>query len=183
MKKEQLKEAVGELNLVDTVFEADGVSYIDTAVSAMQVYDLIELLDEPEKVVIPQFVAEYVDLAKSDVTLMRVLEIANRRSELPKWKKEYDWISANDETFARAWLYGYEVEEELLWEIPMPDLKTTGGHIQYLTYDPKARTYFASRKNGKLKQTFNAKDLVSVPGQYRRHAEMCDFKKIQEVAE
>lgn len=48
MRKEQLKEAVGELNLVDTVFEADGVSYIDTAVSVMQVYDLIDQLDEPE---------------------------------------------------------------------------------------------------------------------------------------
>ena len=48
MNKEQLKEAVGELNLVDTVFEADGVSYIDTAVSVMQVYDLIDQLDEPE---------------------------------------------------------------------------------------------------------------------------------------
>lgn len=50
MKKdiEWLKEAVGELNLVDTVFEAVGVSYIDTAVSVMQVYDLIDQLDEPE---------------------------------------------------------------------------------------------------------------------------------------
>ena len=45
---EWLKEEVGELNLVDTVFEADGVSYIDTAVSVMQVYDLIDELDEPE---------------------------------------------------------------------------------------------------------------------------------------
>ena len=50
MKKDNkwLKEEVGELNLVDTVFEADGVSYIDTAVSVMQVYDLIDELDEPE---------------------------------------------------------------------------------------------------------------------------------------
>ena len=50
MKKgiEWLKEEVGELNLVDIVFEADGVSYIDTAVSVMQVYDLIDELDEQE---------------------------------------------------------------------------------------------------------------------------------------
>ena len=62
--------------------------------------------------VIPIFVADYLCRAKADVTLMRVLEIANTRNELPKWKKEYDWISANDETFARAWLYGYKIEEE-----------------------------------------------------------------------
>ena len=50
MKKDikWLKEEVGELNLVDTVFEADGVSYIDTAVSVTQVYDLIDELDEQE---------------------------------------------------------------------------------------------------------------------------------------
>ena len=58
MNKEQLKEAVGELNLVDTVFEADGVSYIDTAVSVTQVYDLIGQLDEPEKAVIPKYYAK-----------------------------------------------------------------------------------------------------------------------------
>ena len=46
--KEWLKEAVGELNLVDTLFEYDGVSYIETAVSVMEVYDLIDQLDEPE---------------------------------------------------------------------------------------------------------------------------------------
>lgn len=56
MNKEQLKEAVGELNSVVTEFEADGMCYMDRAVSVTQVYDLINELDEPEKVVIPQFV-------------------------------------------------------------------------------------------------------------------------------
>lgn len=45
---EWLKEAIGELDLVDTVFDVGGVSYIDTAVRVMQVYDLIDQLDEPE---------------------------------------------------------------------------------------------------------------------------------------
>lgn len=64
MKKDikWLKEEVGELNLVDTVFEADGVSYIDTAVSVMQVYDLIDQLDEPE--VLSQ---EWIDENKFEV--------------------------------------------------------------------------------------------------------------------
>ena len=52
MKKDKkwLKEEVDKLNLVDTVFQYDGVSYIDTAVSVWQVYDLIDELDETEKV-------------------------------------------------------------------------------------------------------------------------------------
>ena len=44
--KEWLKEAVGELNLADTVFESGGVSYIDTAVSVTQVYDLIDQFED-----------------------------------------------------------------------------------------------------------------------------------------
>ena len=74
---------------------------------------IIKKYDELHKpVVIPKYVAEYLEFAKSDVPLKRVMEIANVSDEWPEWRKEYDWISANDETFARAWLNGYEVEEE-----------------------------------------------------------------------
>ena len=80
---------------------------------------LLDQLDEPEVLsqelpVIPSYVAEYLELAKREFSLMRVLEKANRRDELLflKWEKEYAWISANDETFARAWLAGYKVAAE-----------------------------------------------------------------------
>ena len=46
MDKQRLKDAIGELNVVDTLFEAHGVMYKDTAVSVMQVYDLIDEFDE-----------------------------------------------------------------------------------------------------------------------------------------
>lgn len=60
----------------------------------VHVDDLKEMLvPKQELPVIPSYMAEYLELAKSDVSLMRVLEIANRRDELPKWEKEYDWIS------------------------------------------------------------------------------------------
>ena len=62
-----LKGEVGELNLVDTVFEADGVSYIDTAVSVMQVYDLIDELDEQEVLS-----REWLDENKSSWTELKV---------------------------------------------------------------------------------------------------------------
>ena len=88
-------------------------SFDGIAEEYIHVDDLKELLvPKQELPVIPSYVAEYLEFAKSDVSLMRVLEIANRRDELPKWEKEYDWISTNDETFARAWLDGYTVAEE-----------------------------------------------------------------------
>ena len=65
-----------------------------------------------EKPTIPRFVAEYIDFAKRNTLLIRVMELASTRNELPKWKKEYDWISKNHETFARAWLDGYTIRKE-----------------------------------------------------------------------
>ena len=59
MDKQQLKEEVGKLNLVVTEFEADGMCYMDRAVSVTQVYALIDQLDEPEKVE-PLVVSKYV---------------------------------------------------------------------------------------------------------------------------
>lgn len=70
---------------------------------------------EIEKPVVPKFVADYLRRAKADITFMRVMELANTRNELLKWKKEYDWISANDEIFATAWIHGYEIEQEPLY--------------------------------------------------------------------
>ena len=70
--KEWLKEAVGELDLVNTVFEPDGVSYIDTAVSVMQVYDLIDQLDEPE--ILSQ---EWIEEHRKSYTMEDSVEISD----------------------------------------------------------------------------------------------------------
>lgn len=76
--------------------------------------DKLEELSK-ELPVLPKYVAEYLEFAKGDVPLMRILEIASTRDELSKWRREYDWISANDEAFARAWLDSYMVEDEPLY--------------------------------------------------------------------
>ncbi len=125
MKKEQLKEAVGELNCVDTVFEADGVSYIDTAVRVMQVYDLIDQLDESRKVIIPQFVADHIRFTEDDVSPRTSMGEAHISKELNVWlAKTEDYMTyPNQEKFMRAWLDGYEVEKEKLYYIPLGILR------------------------------------------------------------
>ena len=128
MDKQQLKEAVGELNLVDTVFEADGVSYIDTAVSVTQVYDLIDQLDGPEKVVIPKYVADYIEKYNVDeYGLMSIGDWLNigLRDEVDKkvdaWL--YDCSYCVEEIIEREVLLinaiqrGYEVEKEKLYYV------------------------------------------------------------------
>ena len=66
---------------------------------------------EPEKVTIPQFVAEYIEQKKDDDyhLLGAMIEIrSHKNKEIDEWFEEDD----NMELFARAWLDGYEIEKE-----------------------------------------------------------------------
>ena len=51
------------------------------------------------------------------------------------------------------------------YKIPLPKLFTTNEQQQYITF--KDDTYFASKFNEKLKQTFNEEELEDVPKFYR----------------
>ena len=76
------------------------------------VKEIFEQLDEPEKVKIPQCVANWIEYCKvKKITLAHALY----RSEEAKNKSVYRWIFEdldNQETFALAWIFGYEVEKE-----------------------------------------------------------------------
>ena len=75
------------------------------------VLETIKHLDKPEKVVIPQFVADYIEWTKEeDYHLLGAMGtiMTSRRKNLYEWFYDDD----NIELFARAWLDGYEVEEE-----------------------------------------------------------------------
>ena len=82
---------------------------------AVYVYidELIKSIDEPHKVTIPQVIAEYIEQKKDDDyhLLGAMIEIrSHKNKEIDEWFefKEDD----NMETFARAWIDGYEVEKE-----------------------------------------------------------------------
>lgn len=91
------------------------------------VIELASELDEPQKSVVPQFVADWIEECKDDdFHLFGAMEgISSNQKKLDYWFREDD----NMELFARAWLDGYEVEEEELVKVR---LKGTG---QYLCND------------------------------------------------
>ena len=71
-----------------------------------------KIRQELNKPVIPQVVADWIEYCKAEkITLAHALY----RSEEAKNKSVYRWIvegSGHQETFAQAWIFGYEVEEE-----------------------------------------------------------------------
>ena len=84
--------------------------------------------NEPKKVVVPKFVAEWIGYCKfKGFTLLGALDpvselgvglVTSLTEELRKGK---DWAQRNQETFTRAWLYGYEIEQEKLYTVEIPN--------------------------------------------------------------
>ena len=100
---------------------------------AVYVYieELIKSLDEPEKVKVPQCVADWITHSKNiGRSLFGAMSIFEENFEIKKWMQ---WAE-NQETFARAWIFGYEVEEEKRYTVVM---KTTKQPLYYNAGDKK----------------------------------------------
>ncbi len=84
----------------------------------------IEQLDEQPKVTVPQFVAKWIKQCKEKATLADCLdgyyEISN--GEVVSSEDFQNWVvdNENDELTAKAWIFGYEVEKEPLYQIELP---------------------------------------------------------------
>ena len=88
----------------------DGLFDIGAKVACQNFLKDLEQLDEPQKVKVPQFVAEIIEYYKGkNATLYDALREKN-------FNKQYnEWLMNEQDAYnkvARAWLDGYEVEEE-----------------------------------------------------------------------
>lgn len=96
----------------------------DRYVKIDKVRELIEQLDEKQKVTVPKFVATWINQCKEKATLADCLdgyyEISN--GEVVSSEDFQNWVAdnENDELTAKAWIFGYEVEKEPLYQIELP---------------------------------------------------------------
>lgn len=93
---------------------------------------------EPEKVRIPQFVSDWIEYFKKysgslygSIAPYSYYGHAITDDFVGDVKKTLEWIRNNSETYARAWLDGYEVEEEKRYYIR---LKIDDENYNYLNY-------------------------------------------------
>ncbi|MFS1234047.1 DUF1642 domain-containing protein [Enterococcus lactis] len=93
---------------------------------------IVKELDEPQKPVVPKFVAEWIEYAKKKGDS---LAISFKPWNLygVEYSKADRWIEDNQETFARAWLDGYEVEESK-WVVNEGDLVIRKGEHEAKVY-------------------------------------------------
>lgn len=90
------------------------------AIDVNKIIKMIEQLDEPQKVTIPQFVADWIEVCKEYLTSSLYLAMTPSFLKANNQGIELTiWIKKNEETFARAWLDGYEVEQEKRYLVKM----------------------------------------------------------------
>ena len=92
---------------------------------------LIGQLDEPQKVTVPQFVAEHIKHAKE---IGRDLQDAMNSSSIHKEVDEWLYTDNNMELFARAWLDGYEVEKEKRYYVRLKNVDENYNYLNHIKH-------------------------------------------------
>ena len=83
----------------------------------------LKQLDEPQKPVVPPFVADYIKYAiENDWDLQDLFKYIEDEED----EKLLRWVyhERNQETLAAAWINGYTVEKEKRYLVKMRDLET-----------------------------------------------------------
>ena len=104
------------------------------------VLDLVKQLDEPQKVVVPQFVADWIDCTKNFGWDLQDAINSKGDRDFRNWF----YSKNNIETFARAWLDGYEIEKERRYLVKVKGVNEYGC---YLNKGLLSKEYFLESKS------------------------------------
>ena len=113
-KQEALKQIEEQRDMILDLHGWGVFGYIKGIINQLDEPQKIELpkvdFKKSQKVKVPQFVAKKIEYFKKtdDWGLLQVMDYLFRDKEIKKWLEDKN----NQETVARAWLDGYEVEEE-----------------------------------------------------------------------
>ena len=97
-------EITREVNAIRRKIEMVDYVPLETVVSA------IDKINEPEKVVVPRFVKDWLKKYRHAHTLLRVLNAVENEQIIPSTVN--DWILDNQYDFIKAWLDGCDIEKE-----------------------------------------------------------------------
>ena len=119
MNKKELIKKLKELLTTPSELEGYDFNYghdlgIERAIA------LAEQLDEPEKPVVPKYVADWIEWCKkNNITLLGACTAICNNKNIRSLDAS-GWAMKNQETFAKAWFYDYEVDKEKLYTVEIP---------------------------------------------------------------
>ncbi|CYW02217.1 DUF1642 domain-containing protein [Streptococcus suis] len=88
--------------------------FVDEPISKGSVLNIISQIHEPQKVVVPKFIGDLIEELKIDEYTIGEIGACVYDDE------EQKWIDDNEEQFYRAFLDGYEIEQEKLYTVEFP---------------------------------------------------------------
>lgn len=142
------KRSEGEINGVYPGTQEVSIKQSGSPVDLLFSDKAVAKVEEQERIVVPQFVADAIDTFKDEGDSLAVAidyevytdELVKELS-LDRKMRGWLWETSNQELFARAWMGEYEVEQETLYYVRLPivRLNTLGtaveGDYKYLWAD------------------------------------------------
>ena len=125
MNKQELIKKLKELLTTPSELEGydfdDGYDFaIESAIVLAEELDDPVIPQESKKVVIPEYVADWIEWCKKNkVTLLGACTAICNNNNIRSLDAS-GWAMKNQETFAKAWLFDYEVEKEKLYTVEIP---------------------------------------------------------------
>ncbi|HEL2322934.1 TPA: DUF1642 domain-containing protein [Streptococcus suis] len=153
-KQYKIGDEVLARGVVNSEVRNGGIHVLHDGVDAFYMLDQIH---EPQKVVVPRFVAEWIEKCKDmNCSLRDAMKNTKLSAELNAWflKTGQDMFTyPNQETFARAWLDGYEIEQEKLYEVSVPGTSNYKNQRQHLVKQGK-HWFFCGNDVNRFKYRF-----------------------------
>ena len=120
-KQEAIRELMSKSR--EIIFGDDENVYL----SRKRTIELVSQIEEPQKPVVPKFVAEWLE--KSDwrkdtlgrQTIFGVFDNLTLDASNGFYVDVKKWVEENGNIFAQAWVFGYEIEQEKLYTVEIPD--------------------------------------------------------------
>lgn len=123
--------------------------------------------DTPEKVAVPKFVADWIELCKEKANLIDCLQGSyHHYNGSETIKEDEDWLfeGNNQDVVARAWLDGYEVEKEPLYHVKFPNI-TNGGFSVFLFKDLDGKIEIADNSDYE-RMRFTEQEIKAIDERY-----------------
>lgn len=110
---------------------------------------------KPQEVTVPQCIAEHIERSKE---IGRDLQDAMNLSQIHKEVDQWLYTGDNMDTFARAWLDGYEVEKEHKYNVKF---KGISRELNYLNYNSEIQKWYLASNSeiGMVRTKFARKEL------------------------
>lgn len=127
------------------------------SVELSRAINIISKIDELQKAVVPKFVADKIKYCKesSGYSLFHAMDYCFN------FKDTAEWLEINEETFALAFIYGYETEPEKLYTVEIPNPNRDGkGNAKFRLEKLGDKVYLVKRKSKDVYQNKDSQNLT-----------------------